>query len=191
MANPLIVQRGHTLDGLGEYYRDASGELMTAYSNLAARYPGHVHALLGNHEHGHIGGPHTAKFAADEVILLENILGPAGTDKLREVVATFALAAIAPCGAGFTHGATAGQLSVGARLLAAGDAYDAMTASRTYRAALPHSVAAAELRAKAGTHFDRDVVIATLKTLNRLAPDPEAFSPGAPAPLHHAPAWRG
>ena len=64
-------------DFLGEYYRDASGELMIAYAGLAAQYPGRVHALLGNHEHGHIGGPHTAKFAADEVALLEHILGPA------------------------------------------------------------------------------------------------------------------
>src|SRR5688500_13212734 len=43
-------------DFLGEYYRDASGELMIAYAGVAAQYPGRVHALLGNHEHGHIGG---------------------------------------------------------------------------------------------------------------------------------------
>jgi hypothetical protein len=98
-------------DFLGEFYRDASGEVIDAWVELAAKYPGRVHALIGNHEHGHIGGPHTAKFAADEVILLENILGPAGTEKLREVVATFALAAIAPCGAVFTHGAPAAQIA--------------------------------------------------------------------------------
>jgi hypothetical protein len=57
-------------DFLGEYYRDQSGEVMIAYAGLAAQYPGRVHALLGNHEHGHVGGPHTAKFAADEVALL-------------------------------------------------------------------------------------------------------------------------
>jgi len=44
-------------DFLGEYYRDASGDVIMAYAELAARYPGRVHALLGNHEHGHIGGP--------------------------------------------------------------------------------------------------------------------------------------
>ena len=65
-------------DFLGEYYRDQSGEVMIAYAGLAAQYPGRVHALLGNHEHGHIGGPHTAKFAADEVALLEHILGSVG-----------------------------------------------------------------------------------------------------------------
>lgn len=97
-------------DFLGEYYRDASGEVMLAYAALAARYPGRVHALLGNHEHGHIGGPHTAKFAADEVALLENILGPAGTARMIGIIHTFALAAVSPCGAIFTHGAPAAQI---------------------------------------------------------------------------------
>jgi hypothetical protein len=94
-------------DFLGEYYRDQSGELMIAYAGLAAQYPGRVHALLGNHEHGHIGGPHTAKFAADEVALLEHILGPAATARMRGIIHTFALAAVSRCGAVFTHGAPA------------------------------------------------------------------------------------
>ena len=92
-------------DFLGEYYRDASGEVMIAYAGLAAQYPGRVHALLGNHEHGHIGGPHTAKFAADEVALLEQILGPSGTARMRGIIHTFALAAVSKCGAIFTHAA--------------------------------------------------------------------------------------
>jgi hypothetical protein len=97
-------------DFLGEYYRDASGEVMIAYAGLAAQYPGRVHALLGNHEHGHVGGPHTAKFAADEVALLEHILGPAATSRMRGIIHTFALAAISKCGAIFTHGAPAAQI---------------------------------------------------------------------------------
>lgn len=97
-------------DFLGEYYRDASGEVMIAYAGLAAQYPGRVHALLGNHEHGHIGGPHTAKFAADEVALLEQILGPSGTARMRGIIHTFALAAVSKCGAVFTHGAPAAQI---------------------------------------------------------------------------------
>ncbi len=97
-------------DFLGEYYRDASGEVMIAYAGLAAQYPGRVHALLGNHEHGHIGGPHTAKFAADEVALLEQILGPSGTARMRGIIHTFALAAISRCGAIFTHAAPAAVL---------------------------------------------------------------------------------
>src|SRR5262245_18058760 len=106
-------------DFLGEYYRDQSGELMMAYAALAAQYPGRVHALLGNHEHGHIGGPHTAKFAADEVALLEQILGPAGTARMKGIIHTFALAAVSRCGAVFTHGAPAAQIDSIADLEAA------------------------------------------------------------------------
>ncbi len=106
-------------DFLGEYYRDASGEVMIAYAGLAAQYPGRVHALLGNHEHGHIGGPHTAKFAADEVALLEQILGPAGTARMRGIIHTFSLAAVSKCGAIFTHGAPAAVIDSVADLEAA------------------------------------------------------------------------
>ena len=97
-------------DFLGEYYRDASGEVIDAYVELAARYPGKVHALIGNHEHGHVGGPHTAKFAADEVQLLEDLLGPRRTQRLKDIIQTFALAAVAPNGAVFTHGAPAATI---------------------------------------------------------------------------------
>lgn len=103
-------------DFLGEYYRDASGEVIMAYAGLAARYPGRVHALLGNHEHGHIGGPHTAKFAADEVALLEQILGPHASGRMRGIIHTFALAAISSCGVVFTHGAPAAQVDSVAEL---------------------------------------------------------------------------
>jgi len=98
-------------DFLGEYYRDESGDLVDAYVSLAARNPGRVHALVGNHEHGHIGGPHTAKFAADEVVLLENLLGPARTERLKGILAELPLAAVAPCGAIFTHGAPAAEIA--------------------------------------------------------------------------------
>ncbi len=106
-------------DFLGEYYRDASGEVMMGFAELSARYPGRVHALLGNHEHGHIGGPHTAKFAADEVALLEQILGPAATARMRSIIQTFALAAVTRCGAVFTHGAPAAQIDSIAEIEAA------------------------------------------------------------------------
>jgi len=98
-------------DFLGEYYRDESGEVIDAYVSLRARLPGRVHALVGNHEHGHIGGPHTAKFAADEVVLFESLLGPAGTARLHEILQSLPLAAVAPCGAVFTHGAPAAEIT--------------------------------------------------------------------------------
>jgi hypothetical protein len=98
-------------DFLGEYYRDASGEVIDELAALMQRHPGRVHALVGNHEHGHLGGPHTAKFAADEVTLLEQQLGAEATARMRGVMADFALLAIAPCGAVFTHGAPAATIA--------------------------------------------------------------------------------
>lgn len=97
-------------DFLGEYYRDQSGEVIDGFVALAEKHPGQVHAILGNHEHGHVGGPHTAKFAMDEVALLEDHLGPEHTRRFCEVLRGFALAAVAPCGAVFTHGAPAATI---------------------------------------------------------------------------------
>ncbi|MEO8703053.1 MAG: serine/threonine protein phosphatase, partial [Kofleriaceae bacterium] len=50
------------------------------------------------------------KFAADEVALLEQILGPSGTARMRGIIHTFALAAVSKCGAVFTHAAPAAQI---------------------------------------------------------------------------------
>ena len=97
-------------DFLGEFYRDASDEVIDELVVLSLRHPGRIHALVGNHEHGHMGGPHTAKFAADEVVLLERLLGAAESRRMRQILDTFALAAIAPCGAVFTHGAPAARI---------------------------------------------------------------------------------
>ncbi len=95
---------------LGEYYRDQSGEVVEGFVDLAEQYPQRVHAILGNHEHGHVGGPHTAKFAMDEVVLLEHQLGPRRSAWLRSVLSQLPLIAIAPCGAVFTHGAPAAEI---------------------------------------------------------------------------------
>ena len=98
-------------DFLGEYYRDQSGELMREFARLRAAHPDRVHAIIGNHEHGHIGGPHTAKFAMDEVELLESRLGPDASAWLRSVLRELPLCAVAPCGAVFTHGAPAAEIA--------------------------------------------------------------------------------
>ena len=98
-------------DFLGEFYRDASDEVIDELVVLSLRHPGRIHALVGNHEHGHIGGPHTAKFAADEVELLEARMGPLAAERMRQVLRGFALVAVAPCGAVFTHGAPAATVA--------------------------------------------------------------------------------
>jgi calcineurin-like phosphoesterase family protein len=106
-------------DFLGAYYRDQSPQVIDGLVALEGRFPGHVHALLGNHEHAHVGGPHTAKFAPDEVVTLESTLGPTATQRLHAVLSEFPLAAIAPCGVVFTHGAPAAEIAGIEEVLAA------------------------------------------------------------------------
>jgi hypothetical protein len=97
-------------DFLGEFYRDASLEVVEGFLELRKQHPGKVHALLGNHEHAHVGGPHTAKFAPDEVELLEHIIGPKKSAWLRGVLSELPLACWTPCGVIFTHGAPAAEI---------------------------------------------------------------------------------
>src|SRR4029434_277585 len=54
-----------------------------------------------------------------EVALLEQILGPAATARMRSIIQTFSLAAVTRCGAVFTHGATSAHIAPIADLEAA------------------------------------------------------------------------
>jgi hypothetical protein len=97
-------------DFLGEFYTDESPAVVDGFVALRQRHSGHVHAILGNHEHAHVGGPHTAKFAPDEVLLLEAIVGPQGAEKLKRVFRDLPLVAVTRCGIVFTHGAPAADI---------------------------------------------------------------------------------
>jgi diguanylate cyclase (GGDEF)-like protein/putative nucleotidyltransferase with HDIG domain len=72
-------------------------------------------------------------------------------------------------GAGYPRGIAGDEIPVEARILAVADAYEAMTADRPYRRALPPAVARGELEAGAGTQFDADVVRAFLASLDGAA----------------------
>jgi HD-GYP domain-containing protein (c-di-GMP phosphodiesterase class II) len=65
-------------------------------------------------------------------------------------------------GAGYPSGRSREQIPPGARVLAVADAFDAMTSTRPYRAALPVEHALAEVRECAGSQFDPAVVRAFL-----------------------------
>jgi diguanylate cyclase (GGDEF)-like protein len=87
----------------------------------------------------------------------------------RIVLAAPALAGTAPLirsshermdGAGYPDGLRGEQIPIGSRIIAVCDAYDAMTAHRTYREARTEDAALAELERCAGTHFDPQVVAA-------------------------------
>lgn len=89
-------------DYLGTFYRDRSVELVLDYADWIEH--ANTCALLGNHEHAHIGGPVVSKFHADEAGVLDARLGPRAP-RAHELFRRFPLVARAPCGAVFTHGA--------------------------------------------------------------------------------------
>lgn len=70
-------------------------------------------------------------------------------------------------GEGYPEKLRGEDIPIGARILAVVDAYDAMTSKRPYRPAYSPQRAVAELKKKMGTQFDKKVVEAFLKVLNK------------------------
>ena len=98
-------------DYLGSYYADQSGELLEEFIALTERYPGQVHCLMGNHEHSHVGGPHTPKFWEDETAYFEHSVGEQRARRYRDLFRSFPLIAVSSCGVAFTHAAPNVQVS--------------------------------------------------------------------------------
>jgi HD-GYP domain-containing protein (c-di-GMP phosphodiesterase class II) len=69
-------------------------------------------------------------------------------------------------GGGYPDGLAGEEIPLAARIVAACDAYNAMTTDRSYRKALTPGVAVAELRANAGTQFDPKVVEALVSLVD-------------------------
>ena len=67
-------------------------------------------------------------------------------------------------GTGYPRLLGAGEISVGSKILAFADSFDAMTSSRCYRAAMTFHRAIEEVRACSGTQFDSDVAGAAWAT---------------------------
>ena len=61
-------------------------------------------------------------------------------------------------GAGYPDGLAGERIPIGARIFAAADAFDAMTADRHYRRALSLDEAMSELRRNSGSQFDPEVI---------------------------------
>lgn len=83
---------------------DASARVVETVAALCELHPARVHLVLGNHDHGHVGGPHTAKFYRDEVAQLEGTLDESSVRRLRALFSDALLAVAAPCGVLLTHG---------------------------------------------------------------------------------------
>ncbi len=81
-------------------------------------------------------------------------------------------------GSGYPDGLKGDDIPLGARIVAACDAYYAMTSDRPYQAAVPQAEALAELRRCAGTHFDPAVVDALCAEVESAdAPDHTPLDP--------------
>jgi putative nucleotidyltransferase with HDIG domain len=88
-------------------------------------------------------------------------------------------------GGGYPDGLAGEAIPLAARIVSACDAFNAMTTTRSYRKALPVSVAVQELRDNAGTQFDPRVVEALLAVIGD--PGWEASLAEAPVPSSRAP----
>jgi diguanylate cyclase (GGDEF)-like protein/putative nucleotidyltransferase with HDIG domain len=72
-----------------------------------------------------------------------------------------------PDGRGYPLGLSGEQIALEARIVAVGDAYEAMTSDRAYRSAMSHTAAREELERCAGSQFDEHVVRALIALLER------------------------
>lgn len=104
-------ERIRRLDSARLDYADESPALVEAVIELRARFPDNLHLLLGNHDHGHIGGPHTAKFYPDEVVALESRMSEAAIERMRALFRGALLGLAAPCGLLMCHGSPGEALS--------------------------------------------------------------------------------
>jgi response regulator RpfG family c-di-GMP phosphodiesterase len=70
-------------------------------------------------------------------------------------------------GRGYPLGLARTDIPLIARIISVADTYDAMTSNRSYRRALPHEVAVAEIERCSGSQFDPDVAKTFLEGLDR------------------------
>lgn len=97
-------------DFLGAHYVDQSGELVEEFMALQQAYSEQVACLIGNHEHSHVGGPHTPKFWSDETLHFEQTVGPARTERYKQLFQSMSVVAVSSCGVAVTHAAPNIQL---------------------------------------------------------------------------------
>jgi diguanylate cyclase (GGDEF)-like protein len=87
-------------------------------------------------------------------------------------------------GSGYPDGLAGEQIPLGARIITACDAYEAMTTDRCYRGSMSHEAACEELRREAGRQFDARVVEVLIEELHTVRHDQVT---GEPEPVQAAP----
>jgi diguanylate cyclase (GGDEF)-like protein len=118
------------------------------------------------------------EFVRQHTILGERILSAAPA--LRPVAVIVRSSHERWDGCGYPDGLAGEQVPLGARIVAACDAYDAMTTDRIYRQRLDHETACRELRAQAGRQFDPEVVEVLLEDLSESPPSSNPLATGEP-----------
>ena len=170
---------------------DAKSPFTARHSRGVATYAGLIGSELGFsraelrqlqraallHDIGKLGIPNTildkpARLSDEEFTRIR--LHPAYTERILSGIPAFAdIAAIAAAhhermdGRGYHRGVPAGDLPLSARVLAAADVFDALTAERPYRGALDPDAALAIERSDAGEALDPLVVEALAAGIDR------------------------
>ncbi|MCA9524622.1 MAG: metallophosphoesterase [Myxococcales bacterium] len=95
---------------LGEHFPDESVAVIRDYLRLKKRFAGNIFSLLGNHDHSHVGGPHTGKFYEDETLHLEAQMSPKLLAQMKELFARLPLLAVTRAGLVFSHASPSAAL---------------------------------------------------------------------------------
>ena len=83
-------------------------------------------------------------------------------------------------GKGYPNGLKGEEIPISGRIIALADTYDAMTSTRSYRQALSHETAMAEIKRCAGTQFDpvlADLFIKCSDEIKAAKEDPDTYYP--------------
>jgi HD-GYP domain-containing protein (c-di-GMP phosphodiesterase class II) len=192
----VLVLDDAGLDNICEAFADvidAKSPFTASHSRGVATYAGVIGTELGFspaelqllrraallHDIGKLGIPNTildkpAKLTEDEFARIR--LHPQYTERILAGIPAFAgIAAIAAAhhermdGRGYHRGVPAGDLHVSARVLAAADVFEALTADRPYRGPMDADAAIAIERADAGKALDPLVVEALATGIERAA----------------------
>lgn len=189
-----------------DYLTSGHSEIVSQYAVAIAKEMGQpdeflqmlsIAALL--HDYGKIGIPDAILKKNGKLTDLERDIintHPARTEQILSQVPFRGLHTQIPAiagahherfdGNGYPKGLKAGEIPLGARILAVADFFEAITAKRHYRDPMPLDKALQLLRESSGTHFDPDIVDAFLVYLDKQGTpihkrdDQEIFYSGAP-----------
>jgi len=168
---------------LGDHVHDVGllAEAVAEELGLSGQQLHHVRQAAELHDIGKVAVPSAildkpGKLDADEwafiarhTLIGERILGAAIA--LRPVAKLVRSSHERWDGSGYPDGLAGTDIPLGARIVTACDAYDAMTSDRPYQRSLGHGEALEELRRCAGTQFDPDVVDAFCRVSLRATAD--------------------